>query len=413
MARTLLVSMAALAAILVPGGPGGTSVLEAPNLEAYRGLGAWVDLFEDRAWRRPAKAVADMKAHGVRTLYLETSNYTQRRAIAFPREVGRFLEAAHARDMDVVAWYLPGFKDLNRDLRRSMMAIRFRTDSGERFDSFGLDIEASIVDSPSKRSRRLLTLSRQIRSRAGARYPLGAIIPSPRGIELAEGYWPGFPYVQLAQIYDVFVPMGYFTYHVSGSAGSHFDTVRNIEILRQEVGDPTVPVHLIGGIADDASGLEVRAFVHAVREHGLLGASLYNWSLTRDHDWTELEQVPTNPRQAPALPVPLGYTEPLGNVPGGVQGHPKEVFFVGGGLPGPRAVEYEAFDLQAGEVALWVNWRLVAELEATAPDSWGEPQTIPMPDEVLNDAGRNVVAFTADGDHPDWSAWGIRAVRVL
>ena len=356
--------------------------------------------------------MADMKRHGVRTLYLETSNYSQRRAIAFPKGVGRFIEAAHGRNIDVVAWYLPGLKDLKRDRRRSMKAIRFRTSSGQRFDSFGLDIEASIVDPPSKRSRRLLTLSRQIRSRAGASYPLGAIIPSPRGIELDGHYWPGFPYAQLAQIFDVFVPMGYFTYHVNGPEKSHFDTVRNIEILREEVGDPTVPVHLIGGIADDASGDEVGAFVRAVREHGLLGASLYNWSLTRDHDWAELEQVPTNPRQSPALPVPLGYADPLGNVPGGDESHPKEVFLVGGGMPGPRVLHYEAFDVQPGELSLWVNWRMVAEVEVTAAGSWSERRAISIPDQVLHDASRNVVAFTAAGDHPEWSIWGVRGIQL-
>jgi hypothetical protein len=411
MVRRLLIGLAALAAALAPMGPAGPGVPEAPKLESYRGLGAWVDLFENRAWRRPGKAVGDMKAHGVRTLYLETSNYSQRRAMA--QGVGRFIEAAHAKDMDVVAWYLPGFRDLKRDLRRSMKAIRFRTDSGHRFDSFGLDIEASIVDPPSKRSRRLLTLSRQIRSRAGPGYPLGAIIPSPRGIELAGDYWPGFPYAQLAQIYDVFVPMGYFTYHVNGPEKSHFDTVRNIEILREAVGDPTVPVHLIGGIANDASGEEVRAFVQGVREHGLLGASLYNWSLTRDHDWAELEQVPTNPRQSPALPVPLGYAEPLGNLPGGDESHPKEVFFAGGGMAGPRVLNYEAFDVQPGEVAVWVNWQFVAEVEATAPGSWSEPRAIPIPDEVLNDTAHNMVAFTAAGDHPGWSVWGVRGVQIV
>jgi hypothetical protein len=411
MVRRLLLLLLALAAVLAPMAPAEPSVAGAPKLESYRGLGAWVDLFENRAWRRPGKAVANMKAHGVRTLFLETSNYRQRRAIA--RGVGRFIEAAHNRDMDVVAWYLPGLKDLKRDLRRSMKAIRFRTDSGQRFDSFGLDIEASIVDPPSKRSRRLVTLSRQIRSRAGTGYPLGAIIPSPRGIELAGNYWPGFPYAQLAEIYDVFVPMGYFTFHGNGAEMTHFDTLRNIEILREAVGDPTIPVHLIGGIADDASGAEVRAFVQAVREHGLLGASLYNWSLTRDHDWAELEQVPTNPRQTPALPVPIGYVEPLGNLPGGDDTHPKEVFFAGGGIAGPRVLHFEAFDAQPGEVAIWVNWVPVGEVEATAPGAWSGPRTMPIPDGVLNDAGRNVLAFTAAGDHPNWSVWGVRGVQLV
>ena len=42
---------------------------------AYRGLGTWVDMYDARAWNNPTAAVKDMKAHGVRTLYLETANY--------------------------------------------------------------------------------------------------------------------------------------------------------------------------------------------------------------------------------------------------------------------------------------------------------------------------------------------------
>src|SRR5918996_4704051 len=96
----------------VSGGPG------SPSLEAYRGLASWVDLFEERAWRRPGRAVADMAAHGVRTLFLETSNYSQRRTVVNRAAVGRFIDAAHDRGMAVVAWYLPGFSDVRRDLRR-------------------------------------------------------------------------------------------------------------------------------------------------------------------------------------------------------------------------------------------------------------------------------------------------------
>jgi hypothetical protein len=407
--RTLLI-LALLVGALAPAAPAPAG--QGAGLEAYRGLAAWVDIFEDRAWRRPVKAVADMASHGVRTLFLETSNYTQERSIAHPEGVARFIEAAHARQMDVVAWYLAGFKKLHRDFQRSMAAIRFRTGSGQRFDSFGLDIEASVVDPVSKRTRRLLALSRRLRSRVGPGYPLGAIIPSPRGIELADDYWPGFPYAELAGIYDVFVPMGYFTYHGKGSQRTHFDTVRNVEILRREVGDPTVPIHLIGGIADDASGEEVGAFVRAVREHGLLGASLYNWSLTRRHDWRELAAIHPNPRQSPALPVALGFLDPLGNVPGTEVTHPKEVHIRAGGLPGPRTLQLEAFDVQPGEVEVLANWESVGVLPQGKAMEWSTI-TVPLPDQALNDAGSNLITFVARGDHPTWSEWGVRAVSVI
>lgn len=409
MRRGLLV-LAFLAAAMTPTAPASTGP-GSPSLEAYRGLATWVDLFEERAWRRPGRAVADMAAHGVRTLFLETSNYSQRRTVVNRPAVGRFIEAAHERDMDVVAWYLPGFADLRRDLRRSMAAIAFRSQSGERFDSFGLDIEASIVDPPSRRTKRLLTLSRRIRARVGDAYPLGAIIPSPVGIELAGDYWPGFPYRKLDELYDVFVPMGYFTYHVNGAAKVHEETAANIRMLREATGDPTVPVHLIGGIADRTSADEAREFVRAVREHGILGAGLYNWSLSRGPHWAELADVPTNPLQAPALPLPLPWTEPLGNLPGISDRHPKEVWFEVPGQLGSRTLTFEANGLDPGEVAVLVNWTPVGEAAPTGL-GWGPSQSVPVPDELLQDAKPNRIGFVAAGDHPDWSQWAVRNVSL-
>jgi hypothetical protein len=409
--RTVLA--VALLAVAIPTA-GGKAAADR-NLEPFRGLGAWVDIFEDRAWRRPEKAVADMAGHGVRTLYLQTSNYTQARSIARPEGVARFLTAAHRRGMDVVAWYLPSFAKLGRDLQRSTAAIGFRSASGERFDAFALDIEASILGPPSERTKRLLKLSRRIRARAGTGYPLGAVIPSPVGIGLNKGYWPSFPYAGLAGIYDAFVPMGYFTYHVNGAAKVHAETARNIEIIREETGDPTIPIHMIGGVADKASGAEVEAFVQAVREHGLLGASLYNWSLTRDHDWAPLENIPVNPTQFPALPLPVPFAGAVGNVPGEDRTHPKEVVYRTGPITGARTLAFEAYDIQADEVHVWINWQLLSPVTVpplAGPSAWEAADPVAIPDELLLNSRDNVIAFVAAGDHPDWNEWGVRAVSL-
>jgi len=119
-----------------------------------------------------------MAPKGVRTLYLETGNYRQKTDLVRPAALARFIDAAHAAGIRVVAWYLPSFASPARDLRRSLAAIRFRTAAGGRFDSFALDIEASVVTPASVRNTRLLRLSAQIRAAVGPRYSLGAIIPS-------------------------------------------------------------------------------------------------------------------------------------------------------------------------------------------------------------------------------------------
>ncbi|HEX2025396.1 MAG TPA: hypothetical protein VHH92_03270 [Actinomycetota bacterium] len=402
--RGRLVVFVALAALAIPVHPA-TPGPGSPELGPYRGLGTWVDLFEERAWRRPGAAVADMANHGVRTLYLETSNYSQRRGIVDAAAVGRFVEAAHARGIEVVAWYLPGFDRLRRDLRRSMRAISFRTPSGQAFDSFALDIEASIVDPPKKRTRRLLTLSRRIRARVGPDYALGAIIPSPYRMQRGKT-WPGFPYAQLADIYDVFLPMSYYTFHVGGEAPAHDEVAASIPIIRSKTGDPSVPIHVIGGIADASSGAETRGFVRAAREHGVLGASLYNWSLTRVHDWTELRPVPANVRQTPPLPLGLPSTDELGYLPGGDRTHPEEVFFTTGPSPGDRTLTFESF---GAAVDVMVNWQVVAT--TTHVPAW-TPATVVVPDALLRDSRANVVGFVSPFDHPDWAEWGVRAVSL-
>ena len=75
-------------------------------------------------------------------------------------------------------------------------------------------------------------------------------------------YWPGFPFAQLARTYDVFLPMGYFTYRSKLASFTGVYTQLNITLLRTWTGNPALPVHPIGGIADAAStgaGARVRA----------------------------------------------------------------------------------------------------------------------------------------------------------
>jgi hypothetical protein len=97
--------------------------------------------------------------HGVTTLYLETSNYSHPQAVVGPGTADRFVDAAHAAGIRVVAWYLPSFASPSRDLAHVLGALRFRTASGQRFDSVALDIEASVVHPVALRNARLLALA--------------------------------------------------------------------------------------------------------------------------------------------------------------------------------------------------------------------------------------------------------------
>ena len=141
------------------------------------------------------------------------------RSVRAPRGRGVDPGRAHRRGLEVVAWYLPGFRDAPTDLRRAIRSIRFRTGRGNRFDSFALDIESSEVRRPGLRTTRLLRMSAVIRRTAGADYPLGAIVASPhRMVRTDPRFWPGFPWRRLAETYDVFLPMTYYTYRVKDRA---------------------------------------------------------------------------------------------------------------------------------------------------------------------------------------------------
>ncbi|MGH2540518.1 MAG: hypothetical protein ACRDGK_08360 [Actinomycetota bacterium] len=267
-----------------PGAPGSTA--------PYEGLGTWIDIYDTEVWEHPVHAVRSMAAHGIRTIYLQTSNFNRNGPFVHPEGVESIVDAAHRRGLDVVAWYLPGFRDVPTDLRRAIRSIRFRTDRGNRFDSFALDIESSEVRRPNLRTTRLLRMSAAIRLTAGANYPLGAIVASPhRLVRTDPRFWPGFPWRRLAETYDVFLPMTYYTYRVKGPRAAARYTAQNVQILKQETLGLNVPIHVVGGISFDATGPETQGFVHTVLERDVIGASYYTFSGITLDQWKALSAL--------------------------------------------------------------------------------------------------------------------------
>jgi hypothetical protein len=379
---------------------------------SYRGLGTWVDLYDARAWDDPAAATADMRSRGAHTLFLETANYHWPVALNKPAALGALIEEAHARGMRVVAWYLPGFDDPARDWKRAKAAIDFRSAGGQRFDSFTLDVEASIVKDVRLRNARLLKLSERIRSYVGRRYPLGACIPSPAGMTMHPSYWPDFPYKALAGIYDVFVPMGYYTYHGDGYANAYKDTRDNLRIIREKTGKATVPVHVIAGDGAKSSASETTAYVRALRENGALGGSMYDWATTSEASWRALQNVRRNPRQSVALPGTLPFSAPMGYC-GADRTHPKEAFYETGGQNGDRVLKFRLFDAQVREVRLLVNWEDLGPLAGGPRKAWSRVRSVSIPASVLRPKGRNVIGFVARGEYPAWQRWGVRDVVII
>ena len=265
--------------------------IEQPDLSAYRGLGTWIDIYSPAFRADPARTVAALAAHRVRTLFVETGNYRQRADVVGTSTLSGLIDAAHARHIAVVGWYLPALTDAARDLRRAVAAATFTSTTGERFDSFALDIEASLVRSVPERTRRLLALSSRLRAAVGREYPLGAIIPSPVGMKLLPHYWPAFPYAQLARTYDVLLPMAYFSYRAHTPAAVARYVRTSVAIIRTETGNETVPIHVIGGLSGATDKTAATAFVTAVASCAVGGFSMYDFFSTRSSVWSVLQRA--------------------------------------------------------------------------------------------------------------------------
>ena len=278
------------------------------DISMFSGVGSWIEHWDKNSFDDPLFAVEKLASQKVRTLYLQSGNSSTPKSkdgdLFRPDALRQFIASAHAKGIRVVAWYLPSLEDLQLDFRRIAAAIDFKVFGGRGFDGFALDIESSKVTPSAERSKRLLELARAIRKRVGENYPLGAIIPAPRGIELAEDYWPQFPYKELNSLFDVIMPMSYFTYRTKphndsqpsylGEDGAFNYTSENIAIIRRETDDPEVPIHCLGGVADKVDDNEMKGFIGAITDSEILGASLYNFRFTTDAHWKAWDVLKSN-----------------------------------------------------------------------------------------------------------------------
>lgn len=255
------------------------------TLAAYEGVGAWVDLYDTGSDAgdptvTPAD-VDDMADVGVDTLYLQVARDDPERAPGLhdPELAARFLVRAHQRGLRVVAWYVPRFGDVERDLAHLRAMADFSV-LRHRFDGVAVDIEwtATVADDTA-RSARLVELTEGLRAHVGSD-ALGAIVMAPVHTDVVSpGFWPGFPWGELAPLYDAWLPMGYWTDRTAASGYRHAGryTTENLQRLEGRLGGPA-PVHAIGGVGEGTAAVDIGAFVEAVRAEGAIGASIYDWA---------------------------------------------------------------------------------------------------------------------------------------
>ena len=212
-----LVSAVVLALAIVSVGAATAPAAERADPSVFGGLGTWVDIYDGAVYAAPERTAQRIAARQVRTVWVETANDGAAVDVVDPVRLGRLVDALHARGIRVVAWYLPGHVKPALDQRRALAMLSFRTATGGAFDGVALDVESTKLRNVALRSRRAVTLARQLRAAAGD-MPLAIVPFNPRGLERRPATWPRFPWADLAASADAFAPMVY-----TGGALKGFD----------------------------------------------------------------------------------------------------------------------------------------------------------------------------------------------
>jgi hypothetical protein len=320
MRRRLSLVAVALALVLSAWSFGWASSASAdgPSLDVFRQVAAWVDVFDyaprlqnaEMEPRITPDSVSDMSALGVKTLYVQVANPDGAPAnqLTDRAELRALLQRAHEHDIAVVPWFLPRTLSPADDLATMKQIVKLRV-GGERFDGIGLDLESSELPDIPLRNRRTVEFAKQVRKLVGSSMPVAAIVyPAVQLEVLNTTLWPSFPYKGVDRWVDLWMPMSYYTYRdtESGLRSAYRYTVDSVDRLRQRVGDPKVPVHLIGGLAEESTPDDFLDMTRAAKTTGALGWSIYDYATTGSWAWPYLREsvpVPTT-LQPPTTPAP-------------------------------------------------------------------------------------------------------------
>jgi hypothetical protein len=257
----------------------------------FGGLGTWVDIYDGGVYAAPERTAARIAARGVTTVWVETANYRSSADVVNAARLARFVDALHGYGVKVVGWYLPGHVNPALDVRRALAMLSFRTPSGQSLDGIALDIEATQLKSVGLRSQRAVALAKRVRA-ADPEMPLAIVPFNPRGLERHPHAWPNFPWAQLAGTADAFAPMIYTTGSVRGFDATYGYVTRALRLLRTDTGQPDVPIHVIGGVANGLGPEELAGFAAAIADDGnTIGVSLYDWLTTRPAEWAVLRTL--------------------------------------------------------------------------------------------------------------------------
>jgi hypothetical protein len=301
MRRRASLLLSAMVLLLVGAQPP-SAIADDVDVDPFRGLGSWVDVFDYAPRLQPGGgtpavdvgSIDDMAALGARTVFLQVANPDDAAPdrLTDAREVRALVARAHADDLAVVAWYLPLLDDVDRDYRIMREISRFEVD-GRGFDGLALDIEYTQGEPDvARRNDKVVELTGRVDKLAGD-LPLGAIVyPAVQLEEVNPLLWPQFPYRRLAPFVDVWQPMAYFTFRAEPYRDAERYVEQSVDRLRRHVGEGAL-VHVVGGVGDSTTTADLEGLRRAARRVDAVGLSLYDFASTFSAAWSQLRRTPS------------------------------------------------------------------------------------------------------------------------
>ena len=258
----------------------------ASRTAVFAGTGLWVDIY-DETIKDPQFVVEEAVAHGIQTIYVETSNYHSPADVMYPNQIREMISLAHANSIKVVPWYLPGYRNIALDRRRFAAAIN--VGGADPIDGLGVDIEADIVRNRQLRANRAAAMVQWLRA-TYPDLPMAGIVPRD-----ALAWWRIFPYATIRANTDAMLPMCYTSRYLTPAQTTAM-AAACVTTIREQTGDPAAPVHVIAGVTDFLKPRLLVAAARGAKSAGAMGFSLYNLETTTPAGWRAIDvwRAPTS-----------------------------------------------------------------------------------------------------------------------
>jgi len=251
----------------------------ASRTAVFAGTGLWVDIY-DETIKDPQFVVDEAVAHGIQTIYVETSNYHSPADVMYPTQIREMISLAHANSIKVVPWYLPGYRNMALDRRRFAAAVKIG--GADPIDGLGVDIEADIVRNRQVRAKRAAAMVKWLRA-TYPDLPMAGIVPRD-----ALPWWRIFPYATIRANTDAMLPMCYTSRYLTPAQTTAM-TAACVTTIQEQTGDPAAPVHVIAGVTDFLKPRLLVAAARGAKSAGAMGFSLYNLETTTPAGWRAID----------------------------------------------------------------------------------------------------------------------------